>query len=123
MHEFSFVENLVNVLIESIKKDGIDFNEIEKIFLEIGEMEIHSKEAFDKAYEILSKGKEIEKIPVDLKLMKAYINCKKCNKKIYLNLKEEEHHLLNEALCPECGEICVIEGGRGVGKIEVILKK
>ncbi len=121
MHEYSFVENLIKSLEETIKKDNINLEDIKEIYLEVGEFEIHSSDAFYKAYEILSENTFLEGVKINLKVLEPYIECSKCGKR-ELELEEEEHHKLNIIACSNCGEIAEIKGGRGVGKIEVILK-
>ena len=122
MHEISLIQNLLESIqpeIDTYKESG---SVIKGLALTIGALELHSGQAFKQAFDIESKGTELEGKPLELNIVPATVECPQCQFRGPLPDDHADPHnpdLIVE--CPQCGAPSVVKGGRGIQKIELIL--
>ena len=121
MHEYTFVKHVVESIQETLLKQG-NPGVVREVILKVGELELHSEEAFKQAFEMLVKDTPIKGAKLSLIVVRARINCPDCG---YQGEPGEggadPHDPLPCAQCPSCGRVSGVLGGRGVESIELVL--
>lgn len=121
MHEYAFVKHVVESIQDSLSKQG-NPGRVNKVMLRVGELELHSKEAFEQAFEMLAKGTPLEGSSLELEVVSARIECQDCGYRGPTKHGEADpHDPIPCAMCPACGKIVSVAGGRGVESIELEL--
>ena len=92
MHEYSLVENLIEILKE--EKEKRKGNKILKVVLEVGKLSGAEPLLLKEAFEILKKETEFNKTELVLDIVEPEVICLNCNKKFQPTLFPFE--------CPEC---------------------
>ena len=95
MHEFSIVQNIINIVMESAKAHQV--KHVQAVEVEVGKASGVVREAMDFAWEAASKGTLLERTVLKIKEIPLVVKCTVCNHQyqpcdIYEN-------------CPGCGEI------------------
>lgn len=117
MHEISVMTQIVESAIEEIKKHNL--KNVDKIYLEIGELTFLAEEQLKFAYSLLTEKTILEKTKLIITKRKAKIECKRCGYKGALDYSYNEsfHFSLPVFCCSRCkGEIKIIQGNECVIK-------
>ncbi len=122
MHEYSLMKNIMDSILENLKRQHISGAEqIKHINLEIGALEIHSEESFKQAFEVLIKDTILNKAGLNLKVIPARIECPKCGYKGVCQEEVDAHNPSPCVACPSCTNVSMLVGGRGVQSIDLTL--
>jgi hydrogenase nickel incorporation protein HypA/HybF len=124
MHEFSLMEDVIHTITDRLRTEGItEPGTIAEVKLRIGALDIHSEESFEQAFYVQAKGTPLEGAKLDLDLQPGHAKCEKCGQEENVGVDVVDGHDPMPVLeCPRCGELCIVNGGRGVGKIDVIFR-
>ena len=117
MHEHA----LIHSVIESILKDlgsRKAAGKVRSIALKVGALELHGEETFKQIFAVESQGTALEGAELDLTVLPALIKCA-CGYEGPAGDGVDHHCSLPIAECPSCGEVCRVEGGRGVAGIDL----
>ena len=121
MHEFSLMQEVVATILTELQKAGESAGPGLEVRLTLGALEIHSEAATRTAYEVLVKGTALENSRLTLTIEPVTLSCPRCG---YAGTLPEgmvdPHDRIPLAQCPSCGAISPVQGGRGVGPIELI---
>ncbi len=122
MHEYSLVENIIESIHRQIKNKPLSADEtIKAVSLKIGALDIHSKESFLQAFEMLIKDTSLKDCELQLQIERGTLKCRRCG---YDGSCPEDqgdgHDPLPMAECPRCGKINPIIGGRGILTMELL---
>ena len=122
MHEFALIQNLLEIIQQEIKTHKPPQSTIRGLTLTVGALELHSIESFRQAFDIESKGTELEGISLELTIAPAEVECSGCGFNGPLPDEKADPHSLDFMVeCPQCGAPSAIKGGRGIQKIELVL--
>ena len=122
MHEFALIKNLLEIIHQEIKIHKPPQSTVRGLNLTVGALELHSKESFRQAFDIESKGTQLEGISLELTIAPAKVECSGCRFNGPLPDDKADPHSLDLLVeCPQCGAAGVIKGGRGIQKIELVL--
>ncbi len=94
MHEVSIINNLIQRLREEIA-DRDDVQQVEVIFLKIGEMSCAAPSALESAFDVVRRGTEFESTELNIEPVPLKVRCQACEVE-----KVIEPGPLN---CPDCG--------------------
>jgi hydrogenase nickel incorporation protein HypA/HybF len=124
MHELSLMQNLIEDVVAGLRERGIERpGAVESVMLTIGALEIHSTESFRQAFEVATRGTPLDGAALELTVRPARLHCSACGIESAVGEDEADGHLpLPVAMCPTCGAVCAVEGGRGVEPIELTLR-
>ena len=118
MHEYSLMDSVLEHVTEKLG-DSITAP-IRTLRMRIGALEIHSRPSFEQAFEARSKGTVLEGAKLELEIVPAKIVCGSCGHQSPIGAGEADVHDPEPMVeCPKCGKACPVEGGYGVGPIEV----
>lgn len=125
MHELSLMQTILESVRGELSTRGITRpGTIEAFHLTIGALEIHSRESFEQAFTVGIKGTPLEGADLVLTITPASIACAACGFRGSVAEGEADPHAaLPVAECPKCGTLTAVEGGRGVGPMELILSE
>jgi hydrogenase nickel incorporation protein HypA/HybF len=125
MHEYSLMENLLKAILENLKDQSVDSSEqVKEVFIRMGALEIHSEESFRQAFTVLAKGTLVEKAVLKLELVPARFECTKCGYKEPSHGEGADIHDPTPcAPCPSCGAVNILQGGRGVEAVDLVVQK
>jgi hydrogenase nickel incorporation protein HypA/HybF len=124
MHEMSLMQQVIDVIQAQLdEQDEQGQKEIvREVRLEVGMLDIHSEAAFRQAFEVLAKGTRLEGAALELTVEPAVILCTGCGYRGTLTEGDADPHDPNPYVpCPRCGAICPVQGGHGVGGIELTM--
>ncbi len=117
MHEFSIADEIVRNVLETAKKN--EGKKVISILLEIGELTHLNGEQVSFWIKELFKDSVAENAKVNVKTIKARIQCKDCGYKGGIRSEEDSFRHLIPASCPRCNSFQIkLENGR-----ECILRK
>ena len=112
MHEASVVANIVDAVIEELKK--YDVKKVNSVTLKIGDLTQLGTEQMEFAYEILSSGNILEGSKLIIEAEPVVLKCSKCGYQgpaKTLDTGEYSGHQVPILSCPDCGgEVEIIEG-------------
>ncbi len=94
MHEVAIISNLFQRLRKEIS-DRVDVQEVEVIFLKIGEMSCASPAALQSAFEVARTETEFEETELEIDRVPLKIHCQSCDTEVVVDPGP-----LN---CPDCG--------------------
>jgi len=115
MHEHA----LIHSVIESILKEiGSSQGQVVGVSLKVGALELHGEESFKQMFAVESQGTALEGAKLNLSVIPARIRCA-CGHEGPAGDDADHHSDLPVSLCPKCGAVCRVEGGRGVEGIEL----
>jgi hydrogenase nickel incorporation protein HypA/HybF len=125
MHEYSLMENILEGVRAELASRGIDRpGRVEAMHLTLGALEIHSRESFETAFVVATKGTALEGARLVLTVTPATLECAACGFHGAAGEGEADPHLaLPVVECPQCGAIGGVAGGRGVGPVELSLNE
>jgi hydrogenase nickel insertion protein HypA len=124
MHELSLMQNLIEDVVAGLRARGIErAGAVEAVRLTVGTLEIHSTESFRQAFEVATLGTPLEGAALQLTVRPARLVCCACAAESAVGADEADGHVsLPVAVCPKCGAVSAVEGGRGVEPIELTLR-
>ncbi|MCQ2079058.1 MAG: hydrogenase/urease maturation nickel metallochaperone HypA [archaeon] len=112
MHEASVVANIVDAVLEELKK--YDVRKVNSVTLRIGDLTQLGEEQMKFAYEILSEGNLLSGSELIIEPEPVVLRCHKCGyegRARTLDSGDYAGHQVPVLSCPECGgEVEVIEG-------------
>jgi hydrogenase nickel incorporation protein HypA/HybF len=123
MHEFSLMDNILEGVRHELEAHGITRpGRVEALHLTIGALEIHSRESFEQAFTVATRGTPLEGADLVLSVTPATLACSACGFAGPIAEGDADPHLaLPVAECPKCGAVTPVRGGRGVGPTELVL--
>jgi Zn finger protein HypA/HybF involved in hydrogenase expression len=122
LHEYSLLEGVIHTILVELKKPGTPPGEaVKEVTLNLGALEIHSEAATHLAFEVLTRGTILENSRLRLIIQPATLACPQCGQKGPLPEDQlDPHNPSLLAACPRCGTVSPVQGGRGVGPIELV---
>ena len=120
MHEYTFMQGIINSILETLKQEGVT-ELVEEVVLRVGVLEVHSVAAAEQAYEVLVKGTPLEQAQLRLSVFPPMLECPSCGHAQAYEVGDHVHpaDLATGVPCPKCGALARITGGQGIGKLEV----
>ncbi|MCL4500377.1 MAG: hydrogenase maturation nickel metallochaperone HypA [Deltaproteobacteria bacterium] len=121
MHEYAMMENVIAVIRAELKKAGeTPAGHTLEVTLKVGALEMHSVEAARQAFEVLTKGTDLEGARLNLIVLPVTLACTDCGFSGPLPMgAADPHEAMPVAECPQCGSLTPVQGGRGVESIEL----
>ena len=116
------MENVIAVIMAEMKKSGEEApaGPLLTVTLKVGALEMHSEEATRQAFEVLTKGTVLEGARFDLILLPVTLACAECGFQGPLPMgAADPHDAMPIVVCPQCGALTPVQGGRGVESIEL----
>jgi hydrogenase nickel incorporation protein HypA/HybF len=110
MHEFSVMSQIVDGLLEEVKKWNA--TKVEEVFLELGEFTMLGEEQLRFAYEILTKDNILQGSTLTIIPMRGLIECECGFKGEMAPSPDSPHRSVPILECPKCGNAAKIVGGR-----------
>lgn len=111
MHEVSVVSNIVNAILEELKK--YDAEKVDEVTLTIGDLTNLGEEQMRFAYEIVTKGTKLENSNLVVEHEKIEVVCESCGYEGGVETIENDYdqHSIPILSCPKCnGGIKVVKG-------------
>lgn len=112
MHEASVVANIVDAVLEELKK--YDVKKVNSVTLKIGDLTQLGVEQMEFAYEILSQGNILSGSKLIIEAEPVVLKCKKCGyegRAKTIDSGDYAGHQVSILSCPECGsEVDILEG-------------
>jgi Zn finger protein HypA/HybF involved in hydrogenase expression len=123
LHEYSLLEGVIHTILVELKKPGTPPGvAVKEVILNLGALEIHSEAATHLAFEVLTRGTILENSRLRLIIQPATLACPECGQKGPLpEDRWDPHNPSLLAACPRCGTISPVQGGKGVGPVELVL--
>lgn len=124
MHEYTLMENVIETVETQLARQGLATpGSVEAIRFRVGMLEMHSPESFRQAFEWITRGTVLDGARLDFEIVPSRIECAKCGHAADLEVGDADCHDPSPVIeCPNCGAATVVQGGRGVAEIELILK-
>ncbi|MGB9692663.1 MAG: hydrogenase maturation nickel metallochaperone HypA [Candidatus Sumerlaeaceae bacterium] len=124
MHEYSLMEDVVASLQKSLEREGVStVGAVKEIVLRIGALDIHSEASFKQAFEVLTKNTLLEGAQLQLEIVPAQYKCRKCGYTGTVGVGDADGHQAEPVVeCAQCGEPCIVTGGRGIHPIDVVVE-
>ena len=111
MHEYSVMSQIVDSILEEVKKH--DAKKVEQVDLEIGEYTMLGDEQMKFAYEVLSKDTILQGSKLHISHRKGKIKCDSCGFEGEVTIAEDSPHRLVPILeCQRCHSPAKIIEGR-----------
>ena len=121
MHEYAFMQEVINTILAQLAPEAAS-GEIAEVILKVGVFEVHSEAAARQAFEVQARGTPLEGAHLTLTVIPPVCECRNCSFLAPFAIEHHHHHEpLPVAECPQCGELAVLTGGRGVEGIELVL--
>jgi Zn finger protein HypA/HybF involved in hydrogenase expression len=121
LHEYALMEQVIATILDELKKqEGPASGSSLEVVLKVGAMAVHSEAATRQAYEVLVKGTPLEHSRLRLTIEPATLTCGQCG--FQGTLPEgavDPHDPSPLTVCPRCGAVTPVQGGRGVESIEL----
>lgn len=112
MHEASVVANIVDAVLEELKK--YDVKKVNSVTLKIGDLTQLGADQMEFAYGILTEGNILNGSKLIIEAEPVVLRCKKCGYEgaaQTMNQGDYSGHEVPILACPECGgEVDVLEG-------------
>lgn len=120
VHEYSLMQDVIHSIVTRLEEDGINKpGTVKEVRLRIGALDIHSKESFEQAFYVQAKDTVLSDAKLDLQIVPGHIRCK-CGYEGDVGGDQADGHDPQPAVeCPNCGELCLVEGGRGIEPIDI----
>ena len=110
MHEFSTMAQIVDVVLEEVKKHSV--TDVKEVHLEIGELTLFGREQMEFAYEVLSRNSILERSELIIEEKKAMVSCNSCDYEGEIDYEKDlSLHIFPKLTCPACGASVKIVGG------------
>ncbi len=124
MHEYALVQNVIKEILTNLKGRGVTQpGKVKELFLKVGALEMHSTEAFQQAFMMLSKETALEGTVIHLAVIPAGVECATCGFKGAYTEALDAHHPSLMVECPRCKQVTPVVGGRGVKDLEMVLEE
>ncbi|MDD5656954.1 MAG: hydrogenase maturation nickel metallochaperone HypA [Elusimicrobia bacterium] len=119
MHELALIKNVVKSITEQLSAQGVTRKgAVKSVALKVGALELHGEESFRQMFAVESQGGVLEGANLELEVIPAVLKCP-CGFS-GRPLDDVDHHdPMPVAVCPKCGELGRLSGGRGVEGIEL----
>ena len=122
MHEYSLMQNVIESVTQDLKRRGVTSpGLVKEMVLRVGALDIHSEESFKQAFEVIKRGTILDKTHLELEIVPARIECPKCGFKGDAGEDVDGHDSSPVAECPRCGHVSMVQGGRGIEPIELVI--
>lgn len=111
MHEVSVISDLVSAVLKELEK--YNSVKVEEVTLVIGEMTNLGEEQMEFAYEIVTKGTELEGSKLVIEHEKIIVKCLECDYKGGIRMLKNDYgeHDIPVIACPKCnGRVKIITG-------------
>ncbi len=111
MHEYSIAEELINTLLDQVNEDKLSSAEI--VHLEIGELQVISREALTQAFKIVTEGTLLEGSELRYEDVPILVRCEDCGFQGEVDYEDDFslHFSVPVLSCPECGSsVDIIKG-------------
>jgi len=92
MHEMSLCENLVEIVVKSAQNESV--NQVERIYLEIGQLSCVEVDAMHFCFDVISKGTVAEGAQLIIEQVPGQAKCHQCKTQFAVS----SHY----AICPSC---------------------
>jgi len=102
MHEYSVTEEIINIVLNKIKKMKVQ--KVKKINIVLGKLTSFAPDSIEYYFSFIAKGTPIEKAHLNFEIKNISIQCKSCGKEF-----KEDNMIF---ACPECSgdDLEVISG-------------
>lgn len=121
MHEYAFMQEIIETILHRISENS-PHARVQEVILRVGMFEVHSEAAARQAFEVLAQGTPLAEARLTLTVSPPVCECQVCGYKAPFAIEHHHHHdPLPVAECPQCGELAVLSGGRGVEAIDLVL--
>jgi hydrogenase nickel incorporation protein HypA/HybF len=110
MHEYSIMVDIVKAALSAI--ENYDVENVEKVFLDVGELTFLNPEQLKFCFNVLTKENALVNAELVITQKNAEIECKSCDYKGELKKRpEEDHYRIPILFCPKCeGEVKLLSG-------------
>jgi hydrogenase nickel incorporation protein HypA/HybF len=110
MHEYSIMAEIVKAALASLK--NYDVENVETVFLEVGELTFLNPEQLKFCYNVLTENNILADSSLEIMQKNAEIECTSCGFKGTLKERPQEDHFRIPIIsCPKCeGEIKLLSG-------------
>ncbi len=123
MHEYSLMEDVVESVTQNLEKQGVTApGAVKEMVLRVGALDIHSEESFKQAFEMISRDTILNGTRLTLDIIPARIECRKCGYGGECRDELDGHDPTPVAECPQCGSVSMVQGGRGIEPIELVVE-
>lgn len=119
MHEYGLMEALVARALDECHNRGLA---ADRVRIEVGAFALASRESLETAFEILTRGTELEGAALEIREVPGRASCEACGfsgSPADLGLEDESPVPL---LCPSCGRPLLVVSGAGVSLAELQLR-
>lgn len=121
MHEYAFMQEVVNAILEQLAEE-VRPGDVAEVILKVGIFEVHSEDAARQAFQVQAQGTLLEGAALTLSVIPPVCECSACGYRAPFAVEHHHHHdSLPVAECPLCKALAVLTGGRGVEGIELVL--
>jgi hydrogenase nickel incorporation protein HypA/HybF len=110
MHEYSIMVDIVQAALKAL--EGYEVENVESVFLEVGELSFLNFEQLKFTYRVLTKDNILSDSELVIQELKAEIQCSSCGYKGGLPENVEEmHYGIPRIFCPQCkGKVELLKG-------------
>ncbi len=111
MHEYSIAEELINTLLDQVDEDRLSKTEV--VHLEIGELQVISREALTQAFKVVTEGTLLEGSELRYEGVPILVRCEDCGFQGEVDYEDDFslHFSVPVLSCPECGStVDIVEG-------------
>jgi hydrogenase nickel incorporation protein HypA/HybF len=120
MHEYSLMRQVVDEIQAQLAGPVQVRGTVRAVHLTVGQLDIHSAEAFRQAFAMATQATPLEGAALELTVVAARINCPVCGYAADAAEGQlDSHDPSPYVACPRCGAVCRVEGGRGIRAIEL----
>lgn len=121
MHEYAFMQEVINAILAQISEEASP-GQVAEVILKVGVFEVHSEAAARQAFQVQAQGTLLEGADLTLTLIPPVCECRACGYSAPFVIEHHHHHdPLPVTQCPQCGALAALTGGRGVEAIELLL--
>ena len=122
MHEYSLMSQVVSEIQAQLAGREAIKGRIKTVHLTVGQLDIHTSEAFVHAFAMTTQGTPMEGAALELTVVPATVTCPACGyTKETAEGEIESHDPSPYVPCLRCSAICAVEGGRGIRQIELTI--
>jgi len=110
MHEYSIMVDIVQAALKAL--EGYDVEDVEEVFLEVGELTFLNFEQLKFSFQVLTENNVLSGSELVIQELKAEIKCPSCGYKGGLPDDVEEIHFgVPRIFCPQCkGKVELLRG-------------
>ncbi len=121
MHEYAFMQEVIASALARLSQENPP-PRVSEVILKVGGLEVHSEAAARLAFKVQVRGTPLEGCRLNLTLIPPKWECHACGAAGVLDQKTypETSPLI---MCSGCGKPVVLQGGRGVETLELILEE